>query len=85
MLHEQELQENMQSNDLAFMFEDWISGQFAIAAKNMKRILKDLQTIDNQMTMDVIASNTSHLEIDWTEMKIVSKWRYAKLLYQIMY
>ena len=67
------------------MFEDWTSAQFAVAAKNMKRILKDLQTIDSQLTMYDIASNTSHLEIDWTEMKIVSKWRDAKLLYQIMY
>ena len=62
--HEQELQENMQSNDLAFMFGDWTSGQFAIAAKNMKRILKDLQIIDSQLTVDDVASNTSHLEID---------------------
>ena len=86
--HEQELQENLlQSNELAFMFDDWTSGQFAVAAKNMKIILKDLQKIDSQLSMDDIASNTPHLHIEWkeiadgtdhdaeeTEMKIVSKW-----------
>ena len=90
--HEQELQENMQSNDLAFMFGDWTSGQFAIAAKNMKRILKELQIIDSQMIMYDIVSNTSHLEIDWkeiakgtcheadeTEMKMVSRWRESQI------
>ena len=74
------------------MFEDWTSAQFAVAAKNMKRILKDLQTFDSQLTMYDIASNTSHLEIDWaeiangidheadeTELKIVSKWRESQI------
>jgi hypothetical protein len=43
--HEQEMQKHMRANDLAFVFKDLTPSQFAVAAKNMKRILKDLQTI----------------------------------------
>jgi hypothetical protein len=59
----------------------------------MKRILKDLQKVDSQLSMDDIASSTSHLHIEWkeiadgtdhdagdTEMKIVSKWRESRIL-----
>ena len=77
----------MAGNDLAFMFEEWTTEQFAIAGKNIRNILKQLQVIDNQITMYDIVSNTCHLEIDWSaiaegtgheadevEMKMVSKW-----------
>jgi hypothetical protein len=90
--HEQEKEEHMRANDLAFMFEDWTPTQFAVAAKNMKRILKELQIIDSQMIMYDIVSNTSHLEIDWkeiakgtcheadeTEMNMVSRWRESQI------
>jgi hypothetical protein len=54
----------MRSNDLAFMFEDWTAPQFATAGKNMRRILKEMQLVDSQMTMYDIVSNTSHMKIN---------------------
>jgi hypothetical protein len=91
-LHERKKEEYMLGNDLAFMFEEWTTEQFAVARKNIRNILKQLQVVDSQITMYDIVSNTFHLEIDWsaiadgtghdadeTEMKMVSKWRDSQI------
>jgi hypothetical protein len=90
--HERKKEEYMLGNDLAFMFEEWTTAQFAVAGKNMRNMLKQMQVIDSQITMYDIVSNTCHLEIDWdaiaegtcheadeTEMKMVSKWRDSQI------
>jgi hypothetical protein len=64
--HERKKEEYIAGNDLAFMFEEWTTEQFAIAGKNIRNRLKQLQIIDSQITMYDIVSNTCHLDINWS-------------------
>jgi hypothetical protein len=74
------------------MYEDWTAPQLAAAGKNMRRILKEMQIVDSQITMYDIVSDTCHMEINWqeipegtgheadeTEMKMVSRWRESQI------
>jgi hypothetical protein len=93
--HERKQEEYLRGNDFAFMYEDWIPAQFAIARKNMRKIMKHMQVVDSQITMYDIVSNTCHMEINWTEiaegtgheaddteMKMVFRWRDSQITIQ---
>jgi hypothetical protein len=91
-MHEQEKEKYLAGSELAFMFEEWTTAQFATAGSNLRTMLKQLQIIDSQITMYDIVSNTCHLEVDWSEiakgtghdadeveLKMVSKWRDSQI------
>jgi len=44
-MHEIKKEDYLAGNELAFMFEEWTGEQFAIAGKNIRNRLKELQLI----------------------------------------